>query len=491
MRALLALLVGALVAVSFSPFSWWFLLAPAFIALFFLWRDANAWAAFGIGLMFGLGQFGIGVSWVYVSIQTFGGMPPPLAWLCVLAFVLVLSLFPAFAGMAQSVFKGWGLVSRSVIIMPVAYLGFEWLRGWILSGFPWLTTGYAMLETPLAGWAPVGGVYLLSLITLMSIGGLLAVLARFSANTVITTVLLASIWLAGGWLQRSPSSLWTRTDGAPIDVAIVQNNVALLDKWETNRRAAIVDEYLQRSIEHQDKDLIVWPEGAIPDYLDNIPAEFWTRLQQHPADFVFGVLYQPKPKSSYYNSMIAVSGRNHMTTYNKQHLVPFGEFFPLQQLLQPVLQYLTIPMADFTPWRSKQAPLAVAGTAAAASICYEDAFPDEWRNQVSSAGMLINISEDTWFGDSLAPHQRLQMARFRAREFERPMVRSSNNGLSALIDWRGRIDAIAPQFEKVVVEGKVQPRTGDTLYTQFGDLLALVTAAVLLVGALLFRRRLR
>lgn len=188
--------------------------------------------------------------------------------------------------------------------------------------------------------------------------------------------------------------------------------------------------------------------------------------------------------------MIAVNHR--VTVYSKQHLVPFGEFFPMQQQLDPILKYLTIPMADFTPWPDTQRPLEVAGVKAAASICYEDAFPQEWRNQVASSGILVNVSEDMWFGNSLAPHQRLQMARFRAREFERPMVRSSNNGLSSLIDWKGKIDVITPQFEKAVAVGIVQPRQGETPYARFGDLPTQVLSVFLLLSALLFgRRRLR
>jgi len=487
MRSLLALVAGVLVTLSFSPFYWWPLLLPAFAVVYLLWRNASSGRAFYYGLLFGIGQFASGASWVYISIQSFGGMPPALAGVCVTGFVLLLSLFPALAGWLQAMFGRWGVISRMVFIIPVCYLVMEWLRGWMLTGFPWLTTGYALLDTPLSGLAPIGGVYMLSLLGLMTIGGMIVLLIDYELKTALIAILLATAW-SGSWYldQRA----WSHVEGQPIKVAVIQNNVPLLDKWQVNRRADIIDEYLLRSSEHTDKDLIVWPEGAIPDYLENMPPAFWHRLKSHPADFVFGTLYRPEGDDRYYNSMIAVNHR--VTVYSKQHLVPFGEFFPMQQQLDPILKYLTIPMADFTPWPDTQRPLEVAGVKAAASICYEDAFPQEWRNQVASSGILVNVSEDMWFGNSLAPHQRLQMARFRAREFERPMVRSSNNGLSSLIDWKGKIDVITPQFEKAVAVGIVQPRQGETPYARFGDLPTQVLSVFLLLSALLFgRRRLR
>ncbi len=486
MSYLLALIAGGLHALSFSPFEWWPLLAPSFIILFRCWYKAGPARSFWLGLTFGIGQFGIGVSWVYISIQTFGGMPPLLSGFSVFVFVLILALFPAMAGVVQAMFKRWGTVSRYCVIMPVAYLVFEWLRGWIFSGLPWLTTGYAMLPTPLSGLAPVGGVYLVSLVTLVSAGSLIALISVVNRKSITLLILLFAVW-GGAWnLDHRP---WTKDNGVPINVAVIQNNVPLLNKWDTNSRSAIISDYLAASDNHLDKDLIVWPEGAIPDYIENLTAKFWQQLQNHPADFAFGALHRPEPGIKYYNSLVAVS--DNVSIYSKQHLVPFGEFFPLQKLLAPVLQYLTIPMADFAPWSNLQAPLPVAGILMASSICYEDAFPNEWRNQVPAAGVLLNVSEDMWFGNSLAPHQRLQMAQFRARETERPMVRSSNNGLSSLLNWRGEVEEVAPQFVQAVVQGAVQPRTGITPYVQFGDYPALLAGLLLLLPGLLFGYRSR
>ncbi len=486
MRYLFALVAGVLNALSFSPFQWWPLLVPAFIILFVCWYNASAVKSFWLGLAFGIGLFGTGVSWVYISIQTFGGMPPLLAGLSVFVFVIILALFPALAGWVQRLFGNWGTIARLGVIMPVAYLGFEWLRGWIFTGLPWLSTGYAMLPTPLSGLAPIGGVYLVSLISLVTIGTLIAVAKDFNGKSSVMLLLVLVIWVGAWQMDQRP---WTEPAGNAIRVAIIQNNVPLLNKWEAGSRHKIIADYIDISDAHRDKDLVVWPEGAVPDYIENLPQEFWLYLQRHPADFAFGALHKPEPGNHYYNSLVAVGDQ--ISIYNKQHLVPFGEFFPMQDVLAPILQTLTIPMSDFSPWQKLQPPLPIAGTLVAASICYEDAFPDEWRNQVPNAGVLLNVSEDMWFGNSLAPHQRLQMARFRAREMERPMIRSSNNGLSSLLDWRGEVDVVAPQFVPVVIEGLIQPRAGTTPYVRFGNYPALLFSILLLLPGLLFGYRSR
>ena len=488
MKYIAALIAGASLVLAFSPFGWWYIALPCFALLFFLWSRASSGQAFLIGFSFGIGLFGVGVSWVYISIQTFGGMPPVLAAVCVAGFVLLMALYPALAGLFQSFFSRVSFSARVALLMPTIYIGFEWLRGWLFSGFPWLNAGYSVLETPLSGLAPLGGVYLVGLVALLSVGAFVAVLHRFGTGSVLCALLAVAAW-GGSWMvDRHP---WTRPNGSAISVAVIQNNVPLLNKWNEAARGAIVAEYLQVSQLHRNKDLVVWPEGAIPDYLNNLPVPFWDMLKRHPADFAFGALNRPDPDGRYYNTIAAVNG-DRVAVYNKQHLVPFGEYFPLKTLLAPVLKYLTIPMSNFSAWDTRQEPLPLAGTAAAASICYEDAFPHEWRNQVKDSGFLLNVSEDMWFGNSLGPHQRLQMAQFRSRETERPMVRSSNNGLSSLIDWRGNIESIAAQFVKAQVVGTIQPRSGLTPFVRFGDLPALALGTfMLLVGMLFGRRRLR
>lgn len=491
---------------AFAPLGWWPVGIISVAVLFGLWLgDSRARAAWH-GFLFGVGLFGVGASWTYISLHTFGGMPPALAAFCVAVLVAALAVFPAAAGLIQGLGIGKTAgdgdrrvaIARAVLVMPGAWLLAEWLRGNLFTGFPWLLAGYAFLDTPLAGWAAVGGVYGVGLAALATSGALAAVAAGRRGRAAVT-VAVGAVWLGGGWLATVD---WTRAAGAPVTVALIQNNVSLAAKWDAAEAARIIDDYLAASARHRDADLVVWPEAAAPDYLHRLPAKFHRRLREHPADFIFGVLTRQRDGDAwqYFNS-IAVAADSSVDAsvtdapgarYHKQHLVPFGEFLPLAWLFGPVVRYLDIPMSDFTAWRTAQMPLRAAGVRLAASICYEDAFPAEWRAQVPGAGLLVNLSEDIWFGDSLAPHQRLQMARFRARESGRPMLRAANNGLSAVIDARGNLVTVAPQFVATSVTAAVQPRTGTTPYIAHGDAPALVVAVVMFaLGGLAARRRAR
>lgn len=528
--SLIAFCAGALNALAFAPLGWWLLAPLTYATLFALWvKSDRPLRCAGYGFAFGVGMFGVGISWIYVSLNNFGGLAPWLAALCVLFLVLAMALLPALAGFLQARFFAravkQNIVARALLILPSIWLLVEWLRGWLLTGFPWLTSGYAMIDTPIAGLAPLGGVYLVGLVTLVSGGALLPLLfvaGAWSKQQLLKNlrwfVPLGLVWLGGGLLagENGGWTQWTRPHGTPIEVAIVQNNVSLRDKWAPVARARIIDEYLAQSARHREVDVVVWPEAAIPQYLHLLPFDFHRQLLSHPADFIFGVLTQ-NPYAQSFNSIIAISGgtqlklegvsaeaaasasaaaqaggedvRAQSSLYHKQHLVPFGEFMPLKAVFQPLFARLNIPMSNFTAWRAPQAPLRAAGHDFAASICYEDAFPQIWRAQVARAGVLLNVSEDIWFGDSFAPHQRLQMARFRALETARPMIRASNNGLSSFIDWRGARQAVAPQFVKTVLVGEVQPRTGVTPYTRYGNFPALLISILLLLAGHLLGRR--
>jgi apolipoprotein N-acyltransferase len=247
--------------------------------------------------------------------------------------------------------------------------------------------------------------------------------------------------------------------------------------------------YLDLSAAHTDRDLIVWPEAALPFYLDELPPDFWAALDRHPAHFVVGILERRTDDGvqSDYNSILAVAdGR---ALYRKAHLVPFGEYLPFPLVLSWLIDYLKIPMSDFSAWEGFQETIEVAGVPASTSICYEDAFQDEVRRSLDDAVLMINVSEDSWFGDSLAPHQRLDMARMRALENGRPMVRAGNSGISAVIDHAGNITARTPQFRRVVLLAEVQPTRGVNPFTLFGSWPTVILCSVIAVLSWPLRRR--
>lgn len=485
LRPMLAFFGGAVSVAGFAPLHLFPLPILALALLFELWsRCTTPRQAFMVGLMYGLGLFGAGVSWVYVSLHVFGHMPVLLAAFCVLLFVTYLALFPALVGFAQSRLDVSD-VTRMLVLVPGLWLLGEWLRSWLFSGFPWLSIGYSQTGAPLSGLAPIAGVYGVGLAAAVTAGALFLLARGRSRQRVAASLVLLLVWV-GGWAGSRID--WVQPYGEPMRVALVQGNIPLPSKWDPDQRRGILQRYWRLS-EDRSEDLVVWPEAALPFFRHELPDTFWERLRKHPSDFVIGML-ERRPSGdrvALYNSVVAVSNEG-QGWYRKQHLVPFGEYLPLAALLGGLIKYLHIPMSDFDAWSQRQAPLAAAGVRLGISICYEDAFPEELIGALPAAQVLLNVSEDAWFGNSLAPHQRLEMAQMRSIETGRPMLRAANTGISALIDSRGVIQARAGHFKTEVLSGTVQPTSGATPYVRFGNVPAVVLG-LLMLGVALFRRR--
>lgn len=472
---LLALFAGALTPLAFAPFGLFplALLGPA--VLFLLWRGTTARRAAWRGFLYGFGLFGVGVSWVYVSLHTYGHMPAPLAGLAVVLFVGGLALFPAAVGAVGERFRAAPVGLRLAVILPALWVLFEWIRGWFLTGFPWLNLGYSQVDTPLAGFAPWLGVYGVSFAAAVSAGLLAAAWADGVRRWRVYAPSLLLVWVAG-WLAGQPS--WVQPTGAPLQVALVQANVPLAIKWRPEYRDAIIDNYIAMSERAPHADLMVWPEAAVPGYFDQVEPQLVPRLErimrERRTDFLIGTVERDAGPRDYYNSVFALGSAN--GKYRKQHLVPFGEFLPLPGVLGWLLDYLHIPMSNFSNGDGEQPLLRAAGHAIGVSVCYEDAFGEEVIQALPQATLLVNVSEDSWFGNSFAPHQRLQMARLRALEAGRPMLRAANTGPSVIIDHRGAVRARSPQFAAHTLTGNVQPMAGVTPYARYGN-----TAVVMLL----------
>ncbi|OGI68767.1 MAG: apolipoprotein N-acyltransferase [Candidatus Muproteobacteria bacterium RBG_16_60_9] len=486
----IALLAGAATPLAFAPFDLFplALLAPA--VLFVLWNGTSGARAAWRGFLFGFGMFGVGVSWIYVSLHTYGNMPAPLAGLAVVFFVALLAAFPAAVGWLQAYFQTLAIGWRLVLVAPAIWVLLEWSRSWFLTGFPWLHLGYSQVDTPLAAIAPLAGVYGVSFAAAASAGLLAAawVDRRLAGRLYVPAA--AALWIVA-WLIGSIT--WVQPLGAPIQAALVQGNTPLTVKWRPEYRNEIVDKYLALSDSALGAQLIVWPEAAVPDYFDRIGPTLVPRIERiakdRDADFLVGAIERDPGKSTYYNSVFVIGGA--AGSYRKQHLVPFGEFLPLPALLGGLLNYLQIPMSNFSVGTGDQALLRAAGHVIGVSVCYEDAFGEEVIKALPAASLLVNVSEDSWFGRSFAPHQRLQMARMRAIEAGRPMLRAANTGPSAIIDHRGLVLARSPQFQSYVLQGSVQPTVGATAYARIGNV-PVVSALLIVLGALAWRaRRLR
>jgi apolipoprotein N-acyltransferase len=478
---LTVLLAGAMAVAAFAPFGWYPLVLLSLAVLFYQWLADTPSRAFGHGYLFGLGFFGAGISWVYVSIHHYGHVPVVPAFLVMSGLVAFLSLYPATVGYCiRRLLPGEPGWAAMVLALPAGWILSEWVRGWLFSGFPWLTVGSSQVDSPLSGYAPLAGVFGTGLVVAMSAGLLLAI-AR-DRRRYASLGLLVALWAGGLLLGRIE---WTQPRGAALDVALVQGNIAQEDKWAPDNLAATLSRYSELSFALRDIDVVVWPETAIPAFYHQVEDSFIPylerELQAAGMTLLTGIPVLDRDTWNYYNSVISINPET--VFYSKQHLVPYGEYLPLRDVIGDSLDALAVPNADFTSGTSGQPLLHAAGYPVATSICYEVIFGEQLIRDLPEAAMLVNVSNDAWFGGSLAPHQHLEMARMRARETGRPMLRATNTGISAIIDSRGNITARSAQDEEVVLTGSVIPRAGATPYVRVGNALAIGVCIVLLLIA--------
>jgi len=460
-----ALVAGALTVAAFAPLAVFPLPFLTLAGLLLIWRRAAPAQAFWAGFAFGAGLFGAGASWVYVSLHDFGMMPAPLAAIGTLAYCAILALYPAGAG--------WCLArlvrapASALIAFPAAWTLFEWLRGWVFTGVPWLALGYSQLDSPLAGLAPVVGVYGVSFATALCAGLLVVVTSGSPKARVASGVALA---VAFGLGQLAKQIDWTSPQGAPLKVALLQGNIPQDLKFKADRYA-----------------MTLLPETAIPRFLDAVDPSYLRDIEriaaERRADVLIGVPIRDS-EGRYFNSVISV-GASPSQRYDKSHLVPFGEFVPAG--FGWIVKTFAIPLSDFSLGPENPKPLALAGQLVAPNICWEDAFGEEIIRQLPEATLLVNVSNVAWFGDSLAPAQHLQISRMRALETGRAMLRATNTGMTAIIDPRGGLVARLPQFVEGVLEGEVQGHSGATPYVKLGNY-PIVLACLALIVALVFRR---
>jgi len=493
---LFCLLLGAASVPAFAPFRFWPLVLVTLSG--FAWlcdRTASPGRAAGLGLAFGLGFFLTGVSWVYVSMHNFGGMAVPLAAFATAFFCTYLALYPtavAWLTRLAPVQRG----ARLALLFPALWTLAEWTRGWVFTGFPWLAVGYAQSPTgPLAGFAPVVGVYGISLLTALS-AGLLALWqpwlrARDGIRLLLhpSLPLLAVIWVGGALLQSVP---WTRATGEPVAVTLIQGNIEQDMKWRPEWVRASLDTYLKLTLASHGR-LILLPETALPLLNVEVPRDYFDALADHArgngGDILLGVPEVVEgPPVRYFNSVMSL-GTQPEQVYRKHHLVPFGDYFPRWFFITWVMKALDIPMSDFSHGDADQQPLTVADQQVAVNICYEDVFGEEIIRQLPEATLLANFTNDAWWGDSIASEQHLQMAQMRAQETGRYMLRATNTGVTAIIDERGRIRVAGPQFVTTVVDGNAQGFAGRTPYVNVGNWVFLGLVAVMLLAALLRRSR--
>ncbi|MBD1389757.1 apolipoprotein N-acyltransferase [Neiella sp. HB171785] len=497
---LAAFLFGATYPLAYAPFEHAVVAILAMAGFFNLLKMASSWRqAAATGFAFGFGQFTVGISWVHVSIDSFGGLPLAISLLLMSLLCAYLALFPALTGWLWYRLNNPRWRAFNLLLLPSLWLFGEILRGELLTGFPWLALGYSQTSSWLFAFAPFIGV--------MGIGWLVACLAVMLSYVTTKRNLY---WLTPAFAAVALATYWAnlQTVSQPTDkfaqVALVQGNIKQSLKWEPDQQWPTMSKYQDMSRPYYDHDLLIWPEAAIPaieiqaqSYLQNLDAT----LAWKGSALVTGIIdYQPYSQV-FFNNLIVVGRRDpeldkssyiygHNNRYSKHHLLPIGEFVPFGDILRPLAPLFNLPMSSFSRGGYVQHNLEANGWKLAPAICYEILFAEQVRQNVQQdTDFILTVSNDAWFGDSIGPHQHLQIAQMRAKELARPVLRATNNGVTAVIDADGSIMAKAPQFTEAVLTAEVAQHRGQTFFARVGHVPVLALSGLIILIAVWRRWR--
>lgn len=491
LRELVALLAGAALAMAFAPFNVWpfALLSPA--VLIWLWEGAKPREGAWLGFWFSAGTFAAGTYWLYISIHVFGQAALWIAFGLMAALVAIMAAYHALLGyLVARWFPSSGPL-RWMVAIPAAWVLMEWWRGWFASGFAWLSLGYSQTDTWLGGYAPVLGVYGISTLLLLSAGCVVTAVLGSTRARATAVAALATVWGAGAALLGAE---WTHPSGAPVSVAIVQGAISQDLKWLEENRDTTLALYRKLNTQALGASVIVWPESALPDLANNLLPylrDVYSEAHAQGSTVIMGLVRADQTPDTYFNSVLGL-GEN-VQWYDKHHLVPFAEFFPVPSFVRSWMKLNSLPYTDFTPGADYQPPLKAGKLSLSATICYEDAYGSSQLDSLRTADGLVNVTNDAWFGRSTARHQHFQIARMRAMEAERFMLRAANDGISGVIGPHGEVVARAVEFQPYVLKAEITPRLGLPPYARVGNWLIVSLATTALAFALtryrLARRR--
>lgn len=479
----LAFPVGALLSLGFAPFDAWPLALACTAYLFLAWHEATPGRAAKAGFAFTAGTYLAGTYWLYHSIYEIGHAPIALTIFAMLGLVAIMASYTALLGYALARWVRRADALAWLLILPAAVVLLEWFRGWFLSGFPWLSLGYSHLDTPLAGFAPVGGIYSVSFAVAVSAGGIVTLILGARRARITAVGVLIGLWLAGFALW---GHAWTSPVGQPVSVAVVQGAVPQEMKWNQAQFEATLELYRDLTRPHLGSKIIVWPESAlaapvhmIGDYL----SARWSEAKSRGSTLVLGQLRHDPRRDVYYNAVLSLDDEPQW--YAKRRLVPLSEYFPVPEFVRGWLKGLDLPYSGFEAGGRLQPALRAGGEKLGASVCYEDAYASDQLAVLKDATLLVNVTNDAWFGDSTAAHQHLQISRMRALEAGRVLLRAANDGISAIIGPDGSLQNTLPRFKPGVLAGTVQPRQGLTPYARAGNWPIVILSLAVLIWAVM------
>lgn len=480
---------GCCYPLSFAPIDIWPLAFLSVIVLLLaIVSKTSVLSPFKLGFYWGLGAFGVGASWVFVSIHEFGFVPVPGAAAITLLFVVILSLYKGLFAFLTHRIASKTQTTLLVFIAPGCWLISEYLQAVIFGGFPWLIVGYSQTDSvlgPLAAWL---GVYGVSWFVMLIASCFALILTQKRA-----TIYWQSLLIVGGIVVVSYFHHHGHEDEQQVeslDVGLVQPNIPQEQKWDRRYFSKIIDVLYEESQPLWDADLIVWPEGAIPAYshqVNDILFNLQNIAEKSNTDLILGI---PEYNHQTKQAFVALKSLGqHKQDYYKQVLVPFGEYVPLEKYLRGLIKFLDLPMSGFTPASNSQLPMQFSHSIAIPAICYEIVYPDIIRQLATKSDsdlpqMIVTVSNDAWFGDSFGPYQHMQMARMRSLELGIPLIRSTNDGITAVVDHKGEMLKSMPRYQQGNLRFQLKLINRDTFYRQYGSsgiLVLLIISAVCII----------
>ncbi len=500
-QLLSAAVLGALQVFAFAPFEQFWILYPSIVGFLLLLKQLQKSTRryFLVCYTFCIAMFLATIHWVYVSMDLFGGMPSIVSMLLIVLLAGYLAIFPSTALWASTRFQHFSDSARYLLIIPVLWLIGDWLRGYLLTGFPWAYLGYSHAATPLAGFAPILGVQGITLAIMIICGALTLLIEK--QQILLSTVLIGGLLITATLLQKQQ---YTQLQPAVL-VTLVQGNIDQNEKWKQDQLYPSLLKYLDlsESKHPQQPELIIWPESAIAA-LEIDMQEFLQPLSNNLASanktLISGIIGYNLATDEYYNSIISLgklpAGQHYSLSspnrYQKHQLLPIGEFVPFEDFLRPLAPYFNLPMSSFQRGEQIQPNLQSAESRLAAALCYEIAFSELLRKNIDEkTGLLLTLSNDAWFGHSIGPAQHLQIAQMRAIEFARPLLRSTNNGITAIFDSRGHELGRLPANTAAALTQKVQPAFGNTPYQTYGALPLYLYCLLILAGSVFYSLKTR
>ncbi len=481
-RYFLAMIGGILFPFSFSPFDFDLVIFVSLLLFLESLNGADLKTAFFVGWVFGVAVFGLGVGWIQISIYQFGIPYWVFSFALTFLFVALMAFYYAILGLLISSIR----INSSVYIFAIPCLWFlgEYARSNFLTGFPWLLVGHTQIDGPLKGFIPIVGSIGCSGLVVFIAATLFWSLKRFKLRWRLSLFISLLIFFSGFLLRDLE---WTEARKNSLQVALIQGAIPQEIKWESSQLEDSIQRYLNLTQDYWDKDLIVWPETALPIFPENVPG-FTEMLINKGSEtntvLLIGAPTRDLATKKYYNSILQLGVSS--DSYSKRKLVPYGEYFPGKKYFSLFKKYFLVPMSDLSSGDFLKNSLSIKGREVGVLICYEVAFTDIAFSSLPKSHFLVNVSNDAWFGNSIAPFQHLQIARIRALETGRPILRATNDGLTALIDHKGGLITIGPQFNPAVVSGEVLGRSGSTPYLEYRDYPALYVS-VFIIFFLLYK----